>query len=92
VGELSTRSDDFRTRWGSHNVRRHCTGVKHFHHTVVGGLTLAWHGSAVDDEPGLTLLIYTAEPGSPSEEALRLLASWAATQNGATPAPPPPAR
>ncbi|MCT9138428.1 helix-turn-helix transcriptional regulator [Streptomyces violarus] len=90
VGELSTRSDDFRTRWGSHNVRRHGTGVKRFHHAVVGGLTLAWHGSAVDDEPGLALLIYTAEPGSPSEEALRLLASWAATQNGATPAPPPP--
>ncbi len=86
VGELSTRSDAFRTRWGSRNVRRHGTGVKRFHHPVVGGLTLAWHGSAVDDEPGLTLLIYTAEPGSPSEEALRLLASWAASQDGDTPA------
>jgi hypothetical protein len=86
VGELSTRSDAFRTRWGSHNVRRHGTGVKRFHHRVVGELTLAWHGSAVDDEPGLTLLIYTAEPGSPSEEALRLLASWTASQDGAAPA------
>ncbi|MEV0218900.1 helix-turn-helix transcriptional regulator [Streptomyces sp. NPDC050704] len=86
VGELSTRSDAFRTRWGSHNVRRHGTGVKRFHHPVVGELTLAWHGSAVDDEPGVTLLIYTAEPGSPSEEALRLLASWAASQDGAAPA------
>ncbi|MFB9536744.1 MULTISPECIES: helix-turn-helix transcriptional regulator [Streptomyces] len=86
VGELSTRSDAFRTRWGSHNVRRHGTGVKRFHHTVVGDLTLAWHGSAVDDEPGLTLLIYTAEPGSPSEEALRLLASWTASHDDAAPA------
>ncbi|MGW7202873.1 helix-turn-helix transcriptional regulator [Streptomyces sp. NPDC054837] len=84
VGELSTRSDAFRTRWGSHNVRRHGTGVKRFHHPVVGELTLTWHGSAVDDEPGLTLLIYTAEPGSPSEEALRLLASWTASQDGAS--------
>ncbi|MET7722517.1 helix-turn-helix transcriptional regulator [Streptomyces mirabilis] len=86
VGELSTRSDAFRTRWGSHNVRRHGTGVKRFHHPVVGELTLAWHGSAVDDEPGLTLLIYSAEPGSPSEGALRLLASWMASQGGAAPA------
>jgi transcriptional regulator with XRE-family HTH domain len=83
VGELSTRSDAFRTRWGSHNVRRHGTGVKRFNHPVVGELTLAWQGSAVDDEPGLTFLIYTAEPGSPSEEALRLLASWTASQDGA---------
>ncbi|MFD5746363.1 helix-turn-helix transcriptional regulator [Streptomyces sp. NPDC127033] len=79
VGELCTRSDAFRTRWGSHNVRRHGTGIKRFHHPVVGGLTLAWHGTSVDDEPGLALLIYTAEPGSPSEEALRLLASPALT-------------
>lgn len=85
VGELSTRSDAFRTRWGSHNVRRHGSGTKRFNHPVVGDLTLAWHGSGVDDEPGLTLLIYTAEPGSPSEESLRLLASWTASQDSAHP-------
>lgn len=82
VGELSTRCDAFRVRWGSHNVRRHGTGSKRFHHPLVGDLTLSWHGSTVDAEPGLTLLIYTAEPGSPSEEALRLLASWTASQDG----------
>lgn len=80
VGELSTRSDDFRTRWGAHNVRHHGTGTKRFHHHAVGELTLAYEGLEMAAEPGLTLTIYTAEPGSPSEEGLRLLDSWAATQ------------
>lgn len=80
VGELSTRSEEFRTRWGAHNVRHHGSGSKTFHHPVVGTLTLAYEGLELAAEPGLTLTIYTAEPGSPSEEALRLLSSWAATQ------------
>ncbi|RKN03753.1 helix-turn-helix transcriptional regulator [Streptomyces radicis] len=80
VGELSTRSDAFRTRWGAHNVRHHGTGTKRFHHRAVGDLTLAYEGLEMTAEPGLTLTIYTAEPGSPSEEGLRLLASLAATQ------------
>ncbi|MFE5893332.1 helix-turn-helix transcriptional regulator [Streptomyces sp. NPDC056462] len=86
VGELSTRSDEFRTRWGAHNVRHHGTGTKNFHHQAVGDLTLAYEGLEMAAEPGLTLTIYTAEPGSPSEEGLRLLASWAATQEALTPA------
>lgn len=85
IGELSTRSDDFRTRWGAHNVRHHGTGTKRFHHHTVGDLTLAYEGLEMAAEPGLTLTIYTAEPGSPSEEGLRLLASWAATQNAGSP-------
>ncbi|MET7451439.1 helix-turn-helix transcriptional regulator [Streptomyces sp. NPDC005574] len=84
VGELSTRSDAFRTRWGAHNVRHHGTGTKRFHHQAVGELTLAYEGLEMAAEPGLTLTVYTAEPGSPSEEGLRLLASWAATQEGRT--------
>ena len=87
VGELSTRSDEFRTRWGAHNVRHHGTGVKNFHHHIVGDLTLAYEGLEMAAEPGLTLTIYTAEPGSPSEDALRLLASWAASQEAETDAP-----
>ncbi|TDT31647.1 helix-turn-helix protein [Streptomyces sp. BK208] len=83
VGELSTRSDAFRTRWGAHNVRHHSTGTKHFHHHAVGHLSLAFEGLEMAAAPGLTLTIYTAEPGSPSEEGLRLLASWAATQETA---------
>ncbi|MGX1540954.1 helix-turn-helix transcriptional regulator [Streptomyces adustus] len=86
VGELSTRSDEFRTRWGAHDVRHHGTGTKRFHHQAVGDLTLAYEGLEMAAEPGLTLTIYTAEPGSASEERLRLLASWAATQDSAVPA------
>jgi transcriptional regulator with XRE-family HTH domain len=85
VGELSTRSDAFRTRWGAHNVTRWGTGTKRFHHPVVGDVTVAYETLAMDAEPGLTLTIYTPEPGSPSAEALRLLASWAASQDDASP-------
>lgn len=79
VGELCTRSEEFRTRWSAHDVRNHGTGVKHFHHPVVGDLTLAFEGFDLIAEPGLTMTVYSAEPGSSSEHALRLLASWAAT-------------
>ncbi|KUL64712.1 helix-turn-helix transcriptional regulator [Streptomyces albidoflavus] len=87
VGELSTRSDAFRTRWGAHNVRHHGTGTKRFHHAAVGALTLAYEGLEMATEPGLTLTVYTAEPGSPSDEGLRLLASWAADRERDTPSP-----
>lgn len=79
VGELSTRSPEFRTRWGAHDVRYHGSGTKHFHHPVVGDLTLAYEGLDLAGQPGLNLTIYTAEPGSASEDSLRLLASWAAS-------------
>ena len=79
VGELSTRSAEFRTRWAAHNVRHHGTGAKSFHHHIVGDLTVAYEGLEMAAEPGLTLTVYAAEPGSPSEDALRLLASWAAS-------------
>lgn len=84
VGELSTRSTEFRARWGAHNVRHHGTGAKTFHHHIIGDLTLAYEGLEMAAEPGLTLTIYTAEPDSPSEDALRLLASWAASQEADT--------
>ncbi|MEV6833800.1 helix-turn-helix transcriptional regulator [Streptomyces sp. NPDC051133] len=89
VGELSTRSEEFRTRWGAHDVRHHGTGTKRFHHDVVGELTLAFEGLELAAEPGLTLTIYAAEPGSASEEGLRLLASWAATHEAPAPAQQP---
>ena len=79
VGELSTRSDEFRTQWAAHNVRFHETGVKDFHHSVVGDITLTYNRMDISADAGLTVMVYTAEPGSKSEEALRLLGSWAAT-------------
>jgi transcriptional regulator with XRE-family HTH domain len=81
VGELSTVSEDFRTRWAAHNVRIHHNGGKQFRHPVVGALELAYYtfDLPTEDHRGLRLTIYTAAPGSPSEDALKLLASWAAT-------------
>ncbi|MYX25470.1 helix-turn-helix domain-containing protein [Streptomyces sp. SID8381] len=83
IGELSTRTEEFRTRWGAHDVRRHGTGTKRFRHPAVGDLTLAYEALDLAAEPGLGMTVYTAEPGSPSEHALRLLASLAATEAAA---------
>ncbi|MGZ4179470.1 MAG: helix-turn-helix transcriptional regulator [Solirubrobacteraceae bacterium] len=79
VGELSTRSDAFRTWWAAHNVRYHQTGTKRLHHPVVGELELSYEVMELSADNGLRLAIFTAEPASRSEEALNLLASWAAT-------------
>ena len=79
VGELATQSEAFRTRWAAHNVRFHDSGVKHFHHPVVGELSLSFNRLDLAADHGLTIFTYAAEPGSRSEEALTLLGSWAAT-------------
>jgi transcriptional regulator with XRE-family HTH domain len=86
VGELSTRSEEFRTRWAAHNVRIHRTGAKDFHHPVVGDLSLTYEMLGLSADSGLAILTYTAEPGSKSAEALDLLASWTATLDEADPA------
>lgn len=80
VGELSTRNEEFRRLWGAHDVRHHGTGFKTFHHSDVGEMTLAYEGMDMEAEPGLTLTIYCAEPGSDSAERMRLLASLAASE------------
>lgn len=76
VGELTTRSDTFARLWSAHDVRTHGTGTKRFHHPVVGALTLTYEDLAVTADDGLSLLVYAAEPGSPSTERLQLLANW----------------
>ena len=82
VGELATRSDEFRTRWAAHDVRLHHTGSKQFEHPVVGGLTVSFDAMELPADPGLTLTVYAAEPGSATQEKLAMLASWAAPQAG----------
>jgi transcriptional regulator with XRE-family HTH domain len=79
IGELTTRSDPFRTWWAAHNVRLHRTGVKHLHHPVVGDLTLAYESMELTADQGLRLNAYSAAPGSADRDALDLLASWTAT-------------
>ncbi|WAP59731.1 helix-turn-helix transcriptional regulator [Streptomyces sp. S465] len=80
IGELVTRSEEFRTAWAKHNVRLHHTGRKSFHHPAVGTLTFDFDAMELPAQPGLTLTAYTAAPGTPDHDALRLLATWAATE------------
>ena len=79
IGELSTRSDEFRVRWGAHDVQLHRTGLKHIRHPVVGELHLSYEVMDLPADPGLALVAFSAEAGSPADDALKLLASWAAT-------------
>jgi len=84
IGELSTRSDEFRVRWAAHNVKFHRTGTKRFHHPVIGEVTLNFEALELAADPGQRLNVYTAEPGSPSHDALDLLASWITTPSDVT--------
>jgi hypothetical protein len=79
IGELSTRSENFRARWAAHNVRFHRTGHKKLHHPVVGDLDLSFEAMELPSRPGLTMLVYTAPKDSPTADSLTLLAGWAAT-------------
>jgi transcriptional regulator with XRE-family HTH domain len=83
IGELSTRSETFRTLWAAHNVRLHRSGVKHLHHPVVGDLILTYESMELTADQGLRLNAYTAEPGTPSQDSLKLLTSWTATADTA---------
>jgi transcriptional regulator with XRE-family HTH domain len=76
IGELSTRSDEFRLRWASHNVKLHRRGRKRIRHPLVGEITIDMEVFELPADLGQTLVIYAPEPHSPSEEALGLLSSW----------------
>jgi len=80
IGELSTRSEEFRALWAAHDVRLHRSGLKHFRHPAIGLLDLGFEAMALEADQGLTLTAYTAQPGTPSHDGLRLLASWAASR------------
>lgn len=94
IGELSTRSDDFRVRWARHDVRQHHLGRKSVRHPVVGELHLTYESLNLATD-GLTLVAYAAQPATDSDDKLRLLSSWASTLDHATAphtptaAPPP---
>lgn len=77
VDELVTGSDDFRALWVTHDVRDHRTGLKLVTHPVVGDLDLSYEVMDLSTDRGLTLVAYTAAPGSSSATALRLLGAWA---------------
>ena len=79
IGELSTRSDEFRVRWANHNVKFHRSGAKRLHHPVVGDLTLDYEALELGGDSGQRINVYSAEPGSPSANSLQLLASWSAS-------------
>ena len=91
VGELSTRSELFRRRWASHDVQFHRSGQKRLRHPVVGQLDLDYESMELPSTPGLQMNVYTAAAGTPTADALKLLASWAVSQEHlpteATPAP-----
>ncbi|MBE8523964.1 helix-turn-helix domain-containing protein [Amycolatopsis sp. H6(2020)] len=80
IGELSTRSDAFRILWGAHDVHVFTEGVKRFHHPAVGDMELVHETLDLPGEGGLSITVYSADPGTPAADALKLLASWAATQ------------
>jgi transcriptional regulator with XRE-family HTH domain len=82
VGELTIKSTDFRRWWADHNVREKTHGTKRYHHPVVGDMTLAYEVVHFPGDADQSMCVYTVEPGSPSEEALRLLASWTASPSG----------
>jgi transcriptional regulator with XRE-family HTH domain len=87
VGELSLKSERFRSLWARHDVREKTHGTKRFVHPQVGELTLHYETFAVAGSSGQVLSVYHAEPGSPTEQALALLSSIAATGTASAAAP-----
>jgi len=78
VGELSMRSPEFARLWATHPVREKIRGGHLYRHPVVGEFYLRYEAFSLPDAPDLSFVCQVADPGSPDEEALRLLASWTA--------------
>jgi transcriptional regulator with XRE-family HTH domain len=81
IGQLATRSDEFRIRWAAHDVGIHATGIKLLHHPVVGDLDLPFESLPLAAGSSTSLVVYTPEPDSAAHDALTLLANWAATDS-----------
>jgi transcriptional regulator with XRE-family HTH domain len=82
VGELAMRSDDFRRWWADHRVVERSHGTKRMRHPVVGELEIRYEAMNLPGDPDQTLFVYTTRPHSPSHDAMRLLASWLASEDG----------
>ena len=80
IGQLSTRSDEFRIRWAAHHVRFHRVATKQMHHPLVGDMTLAFEAFELPADMGLSVGTFSAEPGSTSQERLHELAVWSSTR------------
>ncbi|MFJ6894072.1 helix-turn-helix domain-containing protein [Streptomyces hokutonensis] len=76
IGELATRSTEFRTRWATNDVRIHRTGTKTFRHPLIGEIALPYENLRVDAVSSQILNVYTPQPSTPEADAIRLLASW----------------
>jgi hypothetical protein len=83
IDDLNRGSAEFRSLWKAHDVRHHDTGFKDLHHPVVGDLHLTFEAMELPADPGQMLIVYGAEPGSATADALRLLASWSAMPSDA---------
>ena len=81
VGELSLKDPQFRQWWAAHHVAVKRRGSRNYNHPIVGEITLDWDTLTSTADPDQRIIIFTAEPGSPSEQALRLLASLSAHPN-----------
>jgi len=84
VGELATRSDEFRVRWGGHDVRYYRSGTQPFHHPLVGDLSLDYDALEIPADPGQTIVAYSAPAGSAARKALDQLANWTTAPHDAT--------
>lgn len=89
IGELSTRSPQFRKDWAGHDVHEHRTGVKSFHHPEVGRIEVAFDVFDMPGEAGLHIVTYSPPPDTDSADKFALLASWAATREAEAPATDP---
>jgi transcriptional regulator with XRE-family HTH domain len=85
VGELSIRSEEFRTWWASHDVRLHRASAKKMNHPVAGTLQLTGEALELPGDSGLTIITYTVDPASQSAEALQFLANWASEETPSSP-------
>ena len=73
IGELSVKSREFGRLWARHDVKERSHGVKRFRHAIAGEITVSYEALHLPADPGMTLMIYTVEAGSPSAAAMQRL-------------------